>query len=82
MTEPILNSTAEQLTGFVDRIEKLNEEIKEIQEDRKQIFQQAAGVGINVKALRRVIRERAMDREELDEFDALVDQYWGTLGRR
>lgn len=75
------SNTAGLFLSLVERVEKINEEIKAAQEDRKMIYQEAAGAGINAKAMRRVVRERAMDREELDEFDSLVASYWGELGR-
>lgn len=74
------NSTASML-GFIERIEAINQDIKDAQTDRKNVYQEAAAAGWNAKALKRVIRERALDREELDEFDELVAQYWGALGR-
>ena len=80
MTEIGDNSTAAMI-GFIERVERINEEIKDAQTDRKNVYQEAATSGWDVKALKRIIRERAMDREELDEFDALVATYWGALGR-
>lgn len=75
------NNTAQQMLSFIERIETVNEEIKDAQADRKNIYQKAAAAGYNVKALKRVIRERGMERADLDEFDELVQQYWGALGR-
>jgi uncharacterized protein (UPF0335 family) len=69
------------MIAFIERVETLNAELKAIQADRKEVFAEASAAGWNVKALKRVIRERAMDREELDEFEALVKMYWGALGR-
>ena len=80
MTEIGDNSTAAMI-GFIERVERINEEIKDAQADRKNVNQESAASGWDVKALKRIIRERAMDREELDEFDALVATYWGALGR-
>lgn len=74
------NSKA-RLLSFIERVERVNEEIKALGEDRKEIFLEAAEAGYSVKAMRRVIKERAMDQDELDEFDRLVAQYWGVLGR-
>jgi|HubBroStandDraft_1064217.scaffolds.fasta_scaffold00409_20 uncharacterized protein (UPF0335 family) len=80
LTAPIPNTT-HQMIAFIERVETLNAELKAIQADRKEVFAEASAAGWNVKALKRVIRERAMDREELDEFEALVKMYWGALGR-
>ena len=80
MTEPLPNTT-HQMVSFIERVEVINEEIKAAQADRKNVYQEADAAGWNVKALKRVIRERSLDREELDEFDQLVKMYWGALGR-
>lgn len=86
MTDPIDadeagdNSKA-QLLSYVERIERVQEEIKALTEDRKEIYLQATESGYSAKALRRVVKERAQDRDELDEFDRLVATYWGVLGR-
>lgn len=76
------NNAGAVLQSFVERVERINEEIKASQEDRKEVFSEAAANGFDVKAMKRVIRERAMDRDELDEFEALVNTYWGALGRK
>jgi uncharacterized protein (UPF0335 family) len=74
------NSVAkESLSSFVQRIEKLNEEVKEIQADRKAVYEQAKFNGFDTKVIRRVIRERAMDKEELDEFNLLTQTYWEAI---
>ena len=75
------NNSAQQMLSFLERVERINEEIKAGQDDRKAVYAEAAEAGWNVKALKRIVRERAMDREELDEFDQLVATYWEGLGR-
>jgi uncharacterized protein (UPF0335 family) len=82
MPDDLGNNSGSHLLSFIERVESLNANIKALQDDRKEVFSEAAGSGFDVKALRRVIRERAMDRDELDEFEALVQTYWGALGRR
>lgn len=81
MTATVGSNSTQAMLSFIERVEKLNEEIKDLQSDRKNVYQEAAAQGWNVKALKRIVRERAMDREELDEFDTLVQTYWGALGR-
>ena len=82
MTIPGHNSVdGRPLLDLIQRVERLNEEIKAIQDDRKLTFAEAQGAGFNVKAMKRVIRERAMDKDDLDEFEQLVQMYWGAIGR-
>jgi uncharacterized protein (UPF0335 family) len=79
MTETGHNSTA-QLKSIVERIERLDEEIKGIRSDQKDIFAEAKGVGYDVKALRRVIAIRKMEAGKHEEFENIVDTYLNALG--
>lgn len=65
----------EQLRGFVDRIENLEEEKKGISEDIKEVYAQAKAVGFDTKILRKVIAVRKMDQTERQEQEALLDVY-------
>jgi len=73
---------ANQLRQFVDRIERLEEEKKALQEDIKEVYAEAKGRGFDVRILRKVIGLRKKEQEELDEEEALVDLYMRALGMR
>ena len=68
-----------QLRAFVERIEGLEEEIKALTEDKKDIYVEAKGQGFDVKILREVIRIRKQDQKELDEHATLLDVYLHAL---
>jgi uncharacterized protein (UPF0335 family) len=68
-----------QLRAFVERIEGLDEEIKALTEDKKDIYAEAKGQGFDVKILREVIRIRKQDQKELDEHATLLDVYLHAL---
>ena len=65
----------DQLRGIVERIENVDEEIKELNEAKKEIFQEAKGNGFDVKVIREIIRIRKQDQDERDEMDSLLDVY-------
>ncbi len=65
----------EQLRGFVERIERLEEERKGIAEDVKEIYAGAKAVGFDVKIIRKVIAIRKMDQADRQEQEALLDVY-------
>ena len=69
----------DQLRAFVERIERVEEEIKALTEDKKDIFAEAKGKGFDVKILREVIRIRKQDQKELDEHATLLDVYLHAL---
>ena len=69
----------DRLRSFVERIERLEEEIKALTDDKKDIYAEAKGEGFDVKILREVIRLRRQDEKERDERDSLLDVYMHAL---
>ena len=65
----------DKLRAIVERIERIDEEIKELNEGKKEIYLEAKGNGFDVKILREVIRVRKQDQKERDEQDSLLDVY-------
>jgi uncharacterized protein (UPF0335 family) len=65
----------DQLRTIVERIEQVEEEIKELTEARKEIYLEAKGNGFDVKVLREVIKLRKQDEEEREEHETLLDIY-------
>ena len=70
----------EQLTAFVERIERLEEEKKGIADDIKEVYAEAKGNGFDVKVLRKVISVRKQDAAERAEQEAILDLYLSALG--
>jgi len=65
----------DRLRTFVERIERMDEQLKAINEEKKEIFAEAKGEGFDVKILKEVIRLRKQDQNERDERDILLDSY-------
>jgi uncharacterized protein (UPF0335 family) len=65
----------DQLRAIVERIEHVEEEIKELNEAKKEIYLEAKSNGFDVKVIREVVRLRKQDQKERDELDELVDVY-------
>lgn len=70
----------DQLRAFIERIERLEEEKKAIGDDIKEVYAEAKGNGFDTKAMREVIRIRAMDTNERLEQEAILDTYMHALG--
>src|SRR5579862_4024057 len=70
----------DRLKSFIERIERLSEEKKALSNDIAEVFAEARGAGFDVKIMRQVIRLRRMDKDDLDEQDALLDVYKRALG--
>jgi uncharacterized protein (UPF0335 family) len=69
----------DQLRAIVERIEHIDEEIRELNEGKKEIYLEAKGNGFDVKILREVIRVRKQDQEERDEQESLLDVYMQAI---
>lgn len=81
-TDDVGGIAANQLRQFVERIERLEEEKKALQEDIKEVYAEAKGRGFDIKIMRKVIGLRKKEQEELDEEEALLDLYMRALGMR
>jgi uncharacterized protein (UPF0335 family) len=69
----------DQLRAIVERIEHVEEEIKELAEAKKEIYTEAKSNGYDVKVLREVIRLRKQDQKERDEQESLLDVYMQAI---
>jgi uncharacterized protein (UPF0335 family) len=70
---------ADQLRMIVERIEEVEEEIKELNDARKEIYLEAKDSGFDVKVLREVIRLRRQDQKEREAHETLLDVYLRAL---
>lgn len=71
---------AGQLRAFVERIEYMDAEIKDRQDDRKEILKEAASAGFDVKIVNHVVRLRRKEKEERQEQEELTRLYLAALG--
>ena len=79
---PGTGAGAEQVSQFIERIERLEEEKRALMADIKDVYGEAKATGFEPKIMRQIIRMRAMDRDVLSEQDALLDTYRDALGLR
>ena len=56
-------------------IERVDDEIKALNEGKKEVFAEAKGEGFEVKVLREILRLRKRDKDERDEQESLLDLY-------
>jgi uncharacterized protein (UPF0335 family) len=69
-----------QLRTIVERIERLEEEKKNIAGDIKEVYAEAKGNGFDIKILRKVISLRKKDASERQEEESMIDVYLAALG--
>ncbi len=75
-----VTSDAGQLNKFIERIERLEEERRELGSDIREVFAEAKGAGFDVKVMRQVLRLRKMDPADRAETEFLRDEYKKLLG--
>lgn len=80
MTEAALSNSDGQLKAIVERIEFVETEIREKQDDRKEIYLEAKSSGLDVAAIRAVVRMRREDPNKRAEREASIDLYLQSLG--
>lgn len=75
------NVAAERLMSIVERIEKLEDERKNLQADIKDIYTEAKSTGFDTKVLRMLIASRKKDQDEWEAQQALLTTYMRALGQ-
>jgi uncharacterized protein (UPF0335 family) len=65
----------DRIRSLIERVEHIEEEIKALNEGKKEIFAEAKGEGFDVKVLKEIIRLRKQDKDERDEQESLLDLY-------
>jgi len=71
---------ADQLRTIVERIERLDEEKREVAEQIKEVYAEAKGNGFDTKTLRKIVALRKKDPSERSEEEAMLDLYMSALG--
>ena len=74
------NNVDLKLKRFVENIERLEEDQKEISRQISDIYKEAKAFGFDSKALRRIISLRKMNIDKRVELEHLVDVYKEALG--
>ena len=68
-----------RIRSFVERIEQIENEIKDLNEAKKDVLSEAKGEGFDVKILKEIIKLRKQDQDERDEHDSLLDVYMRAM---
>jgi uncharacterized protein (UPF0335 family) len=79
-THDVSGVAGAQLKAFIERIERLTEEVKGLQDDIKDVYAEAKGNGFDVKVMRKIISLRKRDVEERQEEEAILELYLQALG--
>ena len=64
-----------KIRAFVERIENIDAELQELNEQKKEVFAEAKGEGFDVE----IVKLRKQDQEERDERESLLDLYMRAM---
>jgi uncharacterized protein (UPF0335 family) len=70
----------DQLRQYIERIERLEEELDGIKGDRKDVYAEVKAVGYDAKAVRKIVRIRKMDPTQRQIDEAVEETYRAALG--
>jgi uncharacterized protein (UPF0335 family) len=82
MTDDVktVSADAGKLAAYIERIERLEEERRELGADVREVFAEAKGDGYDVKVMRQILRLRKMSAADRAETEYLRDEYKKLLG--
>ncbi len=63
----------------MERIEHLDTELQELNEQKKEVFAEAKSEGFDVRVLKEIIKLRKQDKDERDEHETLLDMYMRAM---
>jgi uncharacterized protein (UPF0335 family) len=70
---------AGELKTYVEKIERLEEEMGNIRADVREIYKEAKEAGYDPKIMRVIIRLRKLDEADRSELDEITDTYRAAL---
>ena len=72
--------TAEELRQFVERVEQVDAEKRDMSDRRKEIMAEAKGRGYSTAIIGEIVKLRRMKPDDLAEREAVLDVYRSALG--
>ncbi len=76
----ISSSAAQELRLFVERVERLEEEIKGINEDKRDVYAEMKGLGYDPKIVKKLLAIRRKKKGEHEEEMMVLETYMSALG--
>lgn len=70
---------ADQLKTIVQRVERLEGEIADLNADKSEIYKEARANGFDVKIIKKVVSKRKLDSHEREEQDNVFELYWDAV---
>ena len=75
-----VEATDDRLRLLIERVERLSEEKKGIQDDIKDVYMEAKAVGYDTKIMRKMVKIRKQNRDDRLNEEMLTETYMNALG--
>lgn len=69
----------DRIRSIIEPIERIEEEVKDPMEAKKEVFAEAEGEGLDVKVLKEMLKIRKQDKDKCDEYATLLYVYMRTM---
>ena len=70
----------DEVLQYISRIERLEEDKKNVAEDIKSVYTELKGNGYDAKIIRKLVSIRRKTKEERQEEEALLELYMSAIG--
>ena len=80
MSEVFEQIDGKRLLLYIDRIERLEEEKKALQNDIKEVLEEAKTANFDIAAIKELLRLRRIDEQDRQEKEFIVDCYRQAIG--
>ncbi len=80
MSETCEKIDGERLLSYIERIERLEEEKKALQNDIKEVLEEAKTANFDISAIKELLRLRRIDEQDRQENEFIVDCYRQAIG--
>ena len=74
------SAEAKHLLAFIERIERLSDDAKQVKEDIADVYAEAAGTGFDKKIIRKIVAIRRQDASKRREEEETLGFYMKALG--
>jgi uncharacterized protein (UPF0335 family) len=71
---------SQDLINTISKLEKLEEEKRELADMTKDAYNEAKSKGYDVKIIKHILKLRKKDKDTLAEEDSLIELYRGAVG--
>ena len=73
-------TTDDRLRLLIERVERLEEEKRGIQDDIKDVYAEAKATGYDAKIMKQIVRLRKLKPDDRREMEMLLETYKNALG--